>query len=256
MEAAVSQGEVRWVCGVHAVSETLRARPKSIRAVWIEHEGKNPAIGGIVKAARAAGLDVKFVARNELDRAASGGRHQGVAAKVFSEAEEIFSDYLEILSDEDKKDLVLVALDQIQDPHNLGAIARSAVNLGAKGLIIPERRAAPVTPAVVSASAGAIEKIRLFRVVNLAQALTRAKEAGFWVYGADAAGKPAWSVSMNRPLILVIGSEGYGMRRLTQELCDELVSVPQSKAGVSSFNASCAASMLLYEAARQAAKPS
>jgi len=250
----VSQGEVRWVFGAHAVQETLLSRPQSVRQLWVEHELRNPAVGAIVKAAKAAGVDVHFVGRRELDKAASGGRHQGIAAKVFYEAGESFAAFLETLSEEDKKGMVLVALDQIQDPHNFGAIARSAANLGAKGILITERRASPVTPVVVAASAGAIEKIRVFRVVNLGQSLQRAKEAGFWVYGADGAGKPVWDVSLNLPLVLVIGSEGDGMRRLTQELCDEVVSVPMSKSGVESFNASCAASMLLYEIARQAAK--
>lgn len=247
-------GEVRWVFGAHAVEETVLSRPKSVRALWIEHEAKNPAVGQIVRAAKAAGVPVQFVGRRELDRAAGGGRHQGIGAKVFYEGGESFTAWLETLTDEEKKGLLLVALDQIQDPHNFGAIARSAANLGAHGILVTERRAAPVTPAVVQASAGAIEKIRVFRVVNLGQALERAKEAGFWVYGADGTGKPVWDVSLNRPLVLVIGGEGSGMRQLTRTLCDEVVAVPQSKSGVESFNASCAASMLLYEAARQAAR--
>lgn len=148
---------------------------------------------------------------------------------------------------------MLVALDQIQDPHNLGAIARSAVNLGASGLIVPERRSSPVSAVAIQSSAGAIQKIKLFRVVNLAQALERAKKAGFWVYGADASGSPCWQAVLNTPLILVVGSEGYGIRQLVRTLCDELLSIPQSAGGVESLNASCAASVLLYEIARQKA---
>lgn len=251
---------LRWLCGIHSVEETIRAKPQIVRELWVEHEAKNPTIGAIIKIARGANIRVQFMGRSELDRAAGGGRHQGVAIKVETEAVEAegFPGYLESLSDEDKKGLVLVALDQIQDPHNLGAIARSAVNLGAKGLILPERRSSPVSAVAIQSSAGAIQKTKLFRVVNLAQALERAKKAGFWVYGADASGSLSWKATLNTPLILVIGSEGYGIRQLVRAMCDELVSIPQAAGGVESLNASCAASVLLYEIARQqaAAQPS
>jgi 23S rRNA (guanosine2251-2'-O)-methyltransferase len=108
-----------------------------------------------------------------------------------------------------------------------------------------------VSAAAIQSSAGAIQKIKIFRVVNLAQALERAKKSGFWVYGADAGGKICWQAVMNTPVILVIGSEGYGIRPLVRSLCDELVSIPQVVGGVESLNASCAASVLLYEIARQ-----
>jgi 23S rRNA (guanosine2251-2'-O)-methyltransferase len=150
-----------------------------------------------------------------------------------------------------RRGLVFVALDQIQDPHNLGAIARSAVNLGAKAIIMPERRSAPVSEAAVAASAGAIQKIPVVSVVNLGQALSRLRESGFWIYGADASGRPVWEMAFQAPLVLVIGSEGSGMRPLVRSLCDETVAIPQAAGGVESLNASCAASVLLYEVARQ-----
>lgn len=246
-------GALRWIGGTHSVEETLRARPGSVRELWIEHKSKNPAIGPLVRAAREAGIRVQFMSRGELDRATGGIRHQGVAAKVVPDAGGDLPGFLRGLAEADKKGLVLAALDQIQDPHNLGAIARSAANLGARGLIIPERRSSPVSPVAIQASAGAIQKILVFQVVNLAQALERCREAGFWIYGADASGKPSWETVLNTPLVLVIGSEGYGMRPLVRDGCDELVSIPQSAAGVSSLNASCAASVLLYEIARQKA---
>lgn len=240
-----------WIGGTHAVAEALRSNPRNVQALWVEHQTKNPIVSELIRLARQAGVVVQFMARNEMDRAVNGGRHQGLAAKVAEEPEKDFSAFLADLSPERKKGMVLVALDQIQDPHNLGAIARSAVTLGAGGLLIPERRSSPVTPVVMQASAGAIQKIPLFRVVNLAQALGRCKESGFWIYGADAQGAAAWSARLNTPLVLVIGSEGYGIRSLVKSLCDELVKVPQSAAGVESLNASCAASVLLYEIARQ-----
>lgn len=244
-----------WIGGMHAVSETLRARPASVGELWVVNGVQSPEVGEMIRLARKAGARVLFVGRGELDRATGGGHNQGVGAKTYvaaSEAED-FSTFLARLSAEQKKGMVLVALDQIQDPHNLGAIARSAVNLGARGLIVPERRSAPVSPAAIQASAGAIQKIDVFRVVNLAQALARCKEHGFWIYGADASGPTAWSAKINTPLVLVIGSEGYGMRDLVRASCDGLLSIPQTARGVSSLNASCAASVLLYEIARQRA---
>ncbi len=248
---AAPGGQTRWVGGIHAVRETLAGRPESVSELWVEHETNNPAVREIIHAARAAGVKVQFMARREMDRAVGGGRHQGVAVKARYEPTEELGGFLAALSEQDKKGLILVALDQIQDPHNLGAIARSAVNLGAKGLLIPERRSSPVTPAAIQASAGAIQKIPVYKVVNLSQALQRCKQAGFWVYGADASGKAVWDAVLNTPMVLVIGSEGYGMRHLVSGTCDELISVPQSSSGVASLNASCAASVLLYEIARQ-----
>jgi 23S rRNA (guanosine2251-2'-O)-methyltransferase len=250
-------GSWTWVGGFHSVEETLRAKPHTVKQVVFEHQAKDPAVAELVRRARQAGARVIFAGRRELDRFVPGGRHQGVAAQIAANAEEGLAPFLAGLSEEKKKGMVLVALDQIQDPHNLGAIARSAANLGAAGLIVPERRSAAVTPAAIQASAGAIQKIPVITVVNLGQALERLKESGFWVYGADAGGKGVWAVSFNLPLVLVIGSEGYGMRPLVRSLCHELVSIPQSAQGVESLNASCAASILLYEAARQkaAARP-
>ena len=245
------KGELRWLGGIHSVEETLRARPGTARELWVEHEQNAPSIRDIISLARRHKIKVQFMARAEIDRAVAGGRHQGVALKVFFEAGAGFLNFIRQLTPEDKKGLVLVALDQIQDPHNLGAIARSAVNLGAKALILPDRRSAPITPVVVQSSAGAIQKIPVHHVVNLAQALERCREEGFWVYGADGAGKPVWDVTINFPAVLVIGSEGYGMRELTRTHCHELLAVPQAQGGVESLNASCAASVLLYEIARQ-----
>lgn len=250
---ASSEGTLRWIGGLHSVEETLRVKPGSVREIWIEHEQNSPTIKDIIGQARRLSIKVQFMSRGEIDRATQGGKNQGVAAKVFQESGDDFRLFLRNLTPEDKEGLVLVALDQIQDPHNLGAIARSAVNLGARGLLLPDRRSAPVTAVAVASSAGAIQRISVFNVGNLGQALERCREEGFWIYGADGSGKTVWDVPFNFPLVLVIGSEGYGMRPLTRTLCHELVAIPQAKGGVESLNASCAASVLLYDIARRKA---
>jgi len=241
----------RWLCGIHSVRETLRGQPASARELLVAAGGRDSEIDEIVRLAREAGAPVRFVSRQELDRAVGGARHQGVALRAAWREAQSLGGLLERFPAEARQGLVLVALDQIQDPHNLGAISRSAVNLGAQGLILPERRSAAVTPAAIQASAGAIQKIPIVTVVNLAQALERLKAEGFWIYGADAAGRPAWDAVFNMPLVLVIGSEGYGLRPLVRSNCHEVVSIPQASGGVGSLNASCAASVLLYEIARR-----
>ena len=247
--------ETRWVGGFEGVARALDESPYDCRQLWIEHELKHDAIGSIVRKAKDLNVAVQYMGRPELDRALKGGKHQGVALRMAFDPSGTFSEWLKTLDDERKKGLVVVALDQIQDPHNLGAIARSALQLGARCLVTPERRSAPVTQAVIQSSAGAALKIPVHRVVNLAQTLALAKEAGFWIYGADAAGKDAWSAPLHTPCVMVVGSEGYGMRPLVRASCDELIRIPQVEHGVGSLNASCAATALLYEIARQKARP-
>lgn len=246
-----ANADTRWITGFAAVRRAMDEAGSDCRELWVEHELKHDALGAVITQAKQLGLKVLFMSRPELDRAAKGGRHEGVALRAVYDPAETFGEWVRGLSEEKKKGAVVVALDQIQDPHNLGAIARSALQLGARCLVVPDRRSAPVTQAVIQSSAGAALKIPIHRVVNLAQTLALCKENGFWVYGADAAGKDAWDATVNAPCVLVIGSEGYGMRPLVRASCDELLRVPQIEHGVGSLNASCAATALLYEVARQ-----
>ena len=243
--------ETRWLGGFEAVAAALSKTPYDCRELWIEHELVHPNIGTLIKQAKDLGVMLQYMSRPELDRAVKGGKHGGIAIRASYDPAATFSEWVQGLDAERKKGLVIVVLDQIQDPHNLGAITRSALQLFARCVVIPERRSAPVTPAVIQASAGAALKIPVHRVVNIAQTLDLCKKHGFWVYGADAAGKDAWDTVINTPCVLVIGSEGYGMRPLVRASCDELVRVPQTEHGVGSLNASCAATALLYEIARQ-----
>ncbi|MBI3287930.1 MAG: 23S rRNA (guanosine(2251)-2'-O)-methyltransferase RlmB [Elusimicrobia bacterium] len=246
-----SNAQTRWLGGIEAVSSALAKTPYDCREMWIEHELGHPEIGRLVTQAKSLGVQIRYMSRPELDRAVKGGKHGGVAIRAVFDPAATFSEWVDGLAEESKKGLVVVVLDQIQDPHNLGAITRSALQLHARCVVIPERRSAPVTQAVIQASAGAALKIPVHRVVNIAQTLDHCKKRGFWIYGADAAGKDAWDCVVNTPCVLVIGSEGYGMRPLVRASCDELMRVPQAEHGVGSLNASCAATALLYEIARQ-----
>jgi 23S rRNA (guanosine2251-2'-O)-methyltransferase len=181
----------------------------------------------------------------ELARLAGSPDHQGIVAEVdpypYADAEAILQ----------RPDALIVALDQVQDPHNLGAVARSAEAAGVDGLVIPGRRSASVTAAAAKASAGAVEHLRIARVTNLAEWLLRAKEAGAWIYGAEAnAEAPYTQTDLTGKVVLVLGSEGKGLRRLVAERCDGLISIPV-RGRVASLNVSAAAAAVLFEAVRQ-----
>lgn len=182
---------------------------------------------------------------DELERLCGSPDHQGMVAEVDSYP---YADPRGLLRGEDA---LLVALDQVQDPRNLGAVCRSAEFAGASGLVVPERRSAAVTAATCKASAGAVEHLQVAHVRNLADWLAEAKAAGFWIWGADAeADSPAWEVDLKGPTVLVLGGEGKGLRPRVAASCDGLISLPQ-RGKVESLNVSAAASALLFEALRQ-----
>ena len=188
-------------------------------------------------------------AAEELERLCGSPDHQGIVAEVDPYP---YADPSRLFDDDDGQGLV-VALDQIQDPHNLGAVCRAAEVAGAAGVVIPDRRSASVTPAACKASAGAVEHLPVARVRNLADWLGEAKEAGAWIYGADAdAEKLYTAVEWTGRAVLVLGSEGKGIRQRVAGACDELVSIPIS-GRVGSLNASVAAAVILFEARRQRA---
>lgn len=239
----------RWIYGHHVVEESLGGLVR-VHMVCID-QGHKAVYRDIAERAKRLGASVRWVASGELGRLCGSGAHQGLAAKITEREGKTLDAFVQSLSAEQMKSTVLVALDQIQDPHNFGAIARSANCFGASGILTTEFRSATISQTVLQTSAGAIQKIPSFRVTNLGQTLVKLKEAGFWVYGADASGTPSWKVKFNRPMVLVIGAEGKGIRPLVKTYCNELVRIWQDERGVASLNASCAASVLLYEAARQ-----
>lgn len=210
------------IYGVQPVAEAERGR-RRVRRVW-----RAPETGAA-----------------ELERLCGSPDHQGVVAEVdpypYGEAGALLR----------REDALLVALDQVQDPRNLGAVCRSAEVAGAAGVIVPERRAAAVTPAACKASAGAVEHLEVAHVRNLADWLGEAKEAGFWIWGADADGDSApWGVDLTGPTVLVMGGEGKGLRPRVASSCDGLVALPQ-RGRIDSLNVAAAATALLFEALRQ-----
>jgi 23S rRNA (guanosine2251-2'-O)-methyltransferase len=181
----------------------------------------------------------------ELERLCDSPDHQGIVAEVEPYP---YAGSSQLLGMEGA---LLIALDQVQDPRNLGAVARSAEVAGAAGLLVPERRAAEVTAVTCKASAGAVEHLAIARVRNLADWLGEAKEAGFWIWGADADAKqPPWGVDLTGPTVLVLGGEGKGLRPRVAAACDGLVALPQA-GKIDSLNVSAAATALLFEAVRQ-----
>lgn len=236
------------VFGRHAVLALLEGR-RRVHRVYVAHGVDQGLVRELRAKAAARGAGVSEVPRDWLDERAGGVAHQGVMA----EAEPVRGhDLDEVLAGvEAGRDPFLIALDQVQDPHNLGAVMRTAAAAEAHGLIAQERRAAPLGPGAIKAAAGVAEWFPLIRVVNLARTLEAVKEKGLWVVGAAAdAPELCWEADLRRPLALVVGGEDRGLRRLVREKCDMLVRLPMSSQ-VQSLNASVAAGVLIYEVCRQ-----
>lgn len=235
--------------GRNAVIEALRAgRP--IDKVYIQKGETDKTLGHIASKAREAGCVVVDADRRKLDAMSKTHAHQGVIALTAMREYCTVADILEIASQRGEDPFVIVC-DEISDPHNLGAVIRTAEAAGAHGIIIPKRRSAGVTSIVEKTSAGAAEHMAVARVANLTSALKELKDAGLWIYGTAAEGSVSlWQTDLKGPLCVVIGSEGDGISRLVAETCDFLVSIPM-KGRVSSLNASAAAAVLIYEALRQ-----
>lgn len=235
--------------GINAVAEALKASPEKIERICVERGQKNPRIREIVEAARQNHVRISFEERSWLDRKADDSRHQGILCLAAEMATFDSEDILE----QAKSPGLLVILDGVEDPHNLGAILRSAEAAGADGVFLPQHRSAALSATVVRASAGAAAHVKLARVTNLAQFVESLKKRGFWVAGLDAGSdKSIWEVDLTVPTALILGSEGGGLHRLVKEKCDYVVSLP-IRGVVSSYNVSVAAGIALYEVIRQRA---
>jgi 23S rRNA (guanosine2251-2'-O)-methyltransferase len=241
----------RILCGVRAVSEALRADPRNINLVHVSDASPRGALAEVIQLAQAAKLTVEPTDALALDALAKGVKHQGVIAVCGGDYPYLDLDALLQHARARSDAPLLVALDEVTDPHNFGAIVRSAVALGAHGVITLKDRAAPVTATVVRASAGATEHAAIARVTNLSRALERLRDEGFTAVGL--AGEAAVSLrdlDLRGALVLVVGSEGSGLRRLVRERCDHLARIDLA-GPVTSLNASVAAGVALYEAVRQ-----
>ncbi len=234
--------------GRNAVMELLRAG-KTIDKLFVAPD-QNGRMADIVSMAKAAGAVVTQCDRRKLDAMSETGVHQGVIAQAAAHEYVSLEDILQTARDRGEQPLLLIC-DGLTDPHNLGAVIRSAETAGAHGVIIPKRRSVGLTATAAKASAGAIEHIGVARVTNLAAAIEELKANGVWIFGADAGGdKTLYNADFAGAAAIVIGSEGSGLSRIVREKCDFIVSIPM-KGKVNSLNASAAAAVLLYEAVRQ-----
>jgi 23S rRNA (guanosine2251-2'-O)-methyltransferase len=211
-----------------------------------EREGSLPLI---VAMATEKTIPVVEVQKQKLDQLAGSVRHQGVVALAAQKEYSSLSDILEIAKERGEAPF-LVLCDGIDDPGNLGALIRCAEGAGAHGVVITKRRSVGLTAVVSKASAGALEHMAVAKVTNLSSAIDELKEAGLWIYGAEAGGTPCHKADMKGPIAVVMGSEGQGISRLVAEKCDFIVSIDMY-GKVNSFNVSCAAAVILCEAARQ-----
>lgn len=235
--------------GRNAVTEALKSG-RGINKLWIASGDREGSVAEIAALAKERGIVVQYVERAKIEALAGGHRHQGVLAYV---APVPYAEIEDILKAAEAKGEApfLVLLDELEDPHNLGALLRTADATGVHGILIPKRRSVSLNATVAKTSAGAVEYVPVARIGNIAQTLKKLKEKGFWVAGADMDGEKAYyEADLTGPLVLVVGSEGKGMSRLTKEACDFIVRMPMV-GRINSLNASVAGSILMYESMRQ-----
>lgn len=235
--------------GRNAVLEALRAG-RGINRIFVANGDREGSIAEILSLAKERGLVIQNVERAKIEALSGGQRHQGVLAYVAPVPYAELEDILKAAAEKDEAPF-LVLLDELEDPHNLGALLRTADATGVHGILIPKRRSVSLNATVAKTSAGAVEYVPVARIGNIAQTLKALKEKGFWVAGADMDGEKAYyEADLTGPLVLVVGSEGRGMSRLTKEACDFIVSMPMV-GHINSLNASVAGSILMYESMRQ-----
>jgi 23S rRNA (guanosine2251-2'-O)-methyltransferase len=235
------------IAGKNPVLEALRSG-REINKLWIAEGVKKSGVQELIELAKERGVLVQFVPKQKIDKLADN--HQGIVASVaaydYAELDDLFK-----AAQNKNEDPFFIILDELEDPHNLGSIMRTADAIGAHGIIIPKRRAVGLTAVVAKASTGAIEHVPVVRVTNLAQTVDELKDRGVWIAGTDAKGSQDYrKMDATLPLALIIGSEGKGMSRLLKEKCDFLYHLPMI-GHVTSLNASVAASILMYEVYRK-----
>ena len=237
-----------FIAGRNAVIEALKANP-SADTLFVEKGQSGGSLSKIISLAKQAGCPIKEVAAQKLDGMATGTPHQGVVLTLSAAEYAEVSDILARAEEKGEKPFVIIA-DEVEDPHNLGALIRTAETAGAHGVIIPKRRGVGLTAAVFKTSAGAASHLPVARVANLASTVEELKEQGLWIYGCDMEGENWCEVNFEGGVALIVGSEGRGMSRLLKEKCDVMVSLPM-QGEISSLNASVAGGIIMYEVARQ-----
>ena len=237
-----------YIFGRNPVKEAYRAG-KTVDKLYLQKGEFDKTLNSVRSLAKEARTVVSYCDKAMLDKLSNGGNHQGVVAAV---TDFDYCELQDIIDDASIKDepLLIVLLDGITDPHNLGAIIRSAECFGAHGIVIPKHRSVSVNDTVIKVASGATEHIKVAKVTNLNDTIRELKERNVWVYATDFDGKAPNTVDLNGNIAIVIGSEGEGIHRLTKELCDDVLTIPQYGM-VNSLNASVAAGVVLYEAVRQ-----
>lgn len=238
------------IFGIHTVTFMLQRQPERVTELQVQQGRQDDKMQGILQLAKQAGIAVQTKPKKTLDNLTNDANHQGVVAFCQKRPSYTEADLVNIIENTDTPPLLLV-LDMVQDPHNLGACFRSADAAGAHAIIAPKDKAVGITPVVSKVSTGAVETVPFVQVTNLARTLRQLKDLGVWIYGA--AGEAAQSIyqtDLTGPVALVLGAEGEGLRRLTREHCDALVNIPMHGM-VSSLNVSVATGICLFEAVRQ-----
>jgi 23S rRNA (guanosine2251-2'-O)-methyltransferase len=239
---------MHYIYGINSVTEALKARGRNFEWVGMAKERHDIRLQRLIEDCRRLSVPVRFLTRTELDQLAGNAAHQGVVAVTSAKQ---YNNLEDVIAGKRGKYSLVVVLDGVEDPHNLGAILRTADAAGANGVIIPERRAASVTGTVTKASAGASEHLPIARVTNIARTVEELKEQNVWTVGLDERGKQTYdALDYNMDCALVLGAEGKGLHDLVKKKCDFLVSIPML-GKVPSLNVSVAAAVVLYEIVRQ-----
>jgi 23S rRNA (guanosine2251-2'-O)-methyltransferase len=239
---------MNYIYGINAVSEALKARGRAFQWVGMAKERHDLRLTRILEECRRIGVPVRFLQRTELDRMAGNAAHQGVVAVTSAKQ---YSGLDDVIGAKRGRYSFIIVLDGVEDPHNLGAVLRTADAAGADGVIIPERRAAPVTGTVTKASAGASEYLPVAKVTNIARTIEELKERNIWTVGLDERGRQTYdALDYNMDCALVLGAEGKGLHDLVKRKCDFLVSIPML-GKVPSLNVSVAGAIVMYELVRQ-----
>lgn len=248
MSENIKKSDTEYIIGRNAVTEAVKSC-RLIETVFLQDTLKYGSLNSVLKIIYDRKITVKKVKKAKLDSLAKGENHQGIVAQVGIKESASIEDILEVARSRDEPPFIIIA-DEIEDPHNLGAIIRTAECVGAHGVIVPKRHSAGLTESVGKSSAGALEYVSVAKVPNISRAIDRLKEEGLWIYGADMNGQKWDETDFKGAVGLVIGSEGKGIGKLIREKCDFMVSLPM-RGKINSLNASVAAGILMYEVRRQ-----